>query len=168
MRSSCTRPGTKELPAGPRGWAATEERIEGFHAALGTVGILPSHELIVEGDFETPTGFAAAGTLLDLRRPPTAIFAANDNMAVGAIQAAAERGLSVPEDLSVVGFDDSDAARIVSPALTTVRQPLAELGRTAVSLLMRLIERQRVEALRVELATRLVIRSSTGAAPRTR
>jgi LacI family transcriptional regulator len=77
------------------------------------------------------------------------------------MRAARERGLSVPEDLSVVGFDDAELAQIVTPALTTVRQPLAELGRTAVSQLMRMIERQRVEALRVELATRLVVRNST-------
>jgi LacI family transcriptional regulator len=148
--------------SGPRGWAATEERIEGYHVALAAAVGLPSGELLAEGDFESPSGHEAAGRLLDLPEPPTAIFAANDNMAVGTLRAARERGLSVPEDLSVVGFDDAELAQIVTPALTTVRQPLAELGRTAVSLLMRMIERQNVEALRVELATRLVIRDSTG------
>jgi LacI family transcriptional regulator len=147
--------------SGHRTWAATEERIEGYHAALAAAGVLPAGELLAEGDFEMPSGYAAAGRLLDLAERPTAIFASNDNMAVGVLQAARERGLSVPEDLSVVGFDDAELARSVTPALTTVRQPLAELGRTAVSLLMRLIEGQRVEALRVELATRLVLRDST-------
>ena len=75
------------------------------------------------------------------------------------------RGLRLPDDLSVVGFDDSEQAAIVTPALTTVRQPLAEMGRTAVSLLIRLLERQRFEALHVELATRLVVRKSTGPPP---
>jgi LacI family transcriptional regulator len=152
--------------SGPRGWAATEERIEGYHAALAAAGVLPSRELLAEGDFEIRGGYAAAQRLLELPEPPTAVLASNDNMAVGALRAARERGLSVPEDLSVVGFDDAEAAQIVTPALTTVRQPLAELGRTAVSLLMRMVERQRVEALRVELATRLVVRDST-TAPRT-
>lgn len=147
--------------SGPRGWAATEERIEGYHAALAAFGVLPSPELVVEGDFESPSGLAAAQRLLDVPDPPTAIFASNDNMAFGALQAARERGLSVPDDLSVMGFDDAELARIVTPRLTTVRQPLAELGRTAVSLLTRLLEGQRVEALRVELATRLVVRDST-------
>lgn len=147
--------------SGHRGWAATEERIEGYHAALAAAHVLPSAELLAEGDFEAPSGYAAAGKLLDLPDRPTAIFASNDNMAVGVLRAARERGLSVPEDLSVVGFDDAELAQIVTPPLTTVRQPLAELGRTAVSLLTRMIERQRVEALRVELATRLVIRDST-------
>jgi len=84
---------------------------------------------------------------------------------VGAIQSARARGLRVPDDLSVVGFDDVEHATIVTPALTTVRQPLAEMGRTAVSLLMRLLERQRFETLHVELAVRLGVRDST-AAPR--
>src|SRR5207237_966908 len=79
---------------------------------------------------------------------------------------ARERGLRVPEDVSVVGFDDVDNAAMVTPALTTVRQPLEEMGRMAVSLLTRLIERQPVEALHVELATRLVIRESTAPPPR--
>lgn len=151
--------------SGPRGWTATEERIEGFHAALAAAGVLASPELVVEGDFESKSGHAAAEKLLGLPDPPTAIFAANDNMAFGTLQAAGERGLSVPDDLSVIGFDDADLATIVTPALTTVRQPLAELGRTAVSLLRRVIEGQRFEALRIELATQFVVRNSTGRVP---
>ncbi|HEY2373237.1 MAG TPA: LacI family DNA-binding transcriptional regulator [Gaiellaceae bacterium] len=147
---------------GPRGWVATEDRRRGFHAALAAQGILPAPALEVEADFEIGPGRDAAGHLLDLHDPPTAIFAFNDNLAIGALQAARDRGLSVPGDLSVVGFDDVEPATIVTPTLTTVRQPLAEMGRTAVSLLMRLLERQRFETLRVELATRLVVRESTG------
>jgi LacI family transcriptional regulator len=82
-------------------------------------------------------------------------------MAVGVLQAAAAHGLRVPDDLSVVGFDDTTEAVIAVPALTTVRQPLAELGRTAVSLLVRQLGNTRFEPLRVELATRLVPRGST-------
>ena len=104
--------------------------------------------------------------LLDLAEPPTAIFAFNDNHAIGAIQAARARGIRVPEDLSIVGFDDVEHATIVTPTLTTVRQPLAEMGRTAVSLLTRLLERQSFETLHVELATRLVVRESSGPVPR--
>ena len=147
---------------GPRGWVATEDRRRGYHAALAAQGILPEPALEVEADFEIAPGRDAAGHLLDLRDPPTAIFAFNDNLAIGALQAARDRGLGVPGDLSVVGFDDVEPATIVTPTLTTVRQPLAEMGRTAVSLLMRLLERQRFETLRIELATRLVVRESTG------
>jgi LacI family transcriptional regulator len=146
---------------GPRGWVATEDRIRGYHAALAAEGILPDPELEPEADFEIGPGREAAGRLLDLPRPPTAIFAFNDNLAIGALQAARERGLRVPEDLSIVGFDDVEPATIVTPTLTTVRQPLAEMGRTAVSLLMRLLERQRFETLHLELGTRLVVREST-------
>jgi LacI family transcriptional regulator len=154
--------------SGPRGWAATEERIEGYQTALASSGVLPSPELVAEGDFEVNGGYVAARRLLELPDRPTAIFASNDNMAVGVLRAARERGLSVPDDLSIIGFDDAELARIVTPTLTTVRQPLAELGRTAVSLLMRMVERQSVEALRVELATRLVIRDSTAPPPEPR
>jgi LacI family transcriptional regulator len=147
---------------GPRGWVATEDRRRGYHAALAAKGILPEPALEVEADFEIGPGRDAAGHLLDLHDPPTAIFAFNDNLAIGALQAARDRGLRVPGDLSVVGFDDVEPATIVTPTLTTVRQPLAEMGRTAVNLLMRLLERQRFETLRVELATRLVVRESTG------
>jgi LacI family transcriptional regulator len=147
---------------GPRGWVATEDRRRGYHAALAAQGILPEPSLEVEADFEIAPGRDAAGHLLDLHDPPTAIFAFNDNLAIGALQAARDRGLRVPGDLSVVGFDDVEPATIVTPTLTTVRQPLAEMGRTAVNLLMRLLERQRFETLRVELATRLVVRESTG------
>jgi LacI family transcriptional regulator len=85
-------------------------------------------------------------------------------MAVGAMQTARRRGVRIPEDLSIVGFDDTFEASIVTPTLTTVRQPLAEMGRMAVALLVRLLQNQRMEALHVELATKLVIRESTAPA----
>jgi LacI family transcriptional regulator len=146
---------------GPRGWVATEDRRRGYHAALAAAGIMPDPSLEPHADFEISGGRDATRRLLDLPDPPTAIFAFNDNLAIGAIQAARARGLSVPGDLSVVGFDDVEHATIVTPTLTTVRQPLAEMGRTAVSLLVRLLERQAFETLHVELGTRLVVREST-------
>ncbi len=150
---------------GPNGWLATEERRRGYHAALAAAGIMPDPALELESDFEVLGGRRAANTLLDLPDPPTAIFAFNDNLAIGVLQAARVRGVQIPGDLSVVGFDDVEHASIVTPAVTTIRQPLAEMGRTAVNLLMRLLERQRFETLHVELATRLVVRQSTGPAP---
>jgi LacI family transcriptional regulator len=147
--------------AGTPGWYATEERLAGFRAALAGAGILLDPELVVHSDWRIPRGTEAARELLSLPDPPTAIFGFNDNVAIGALHAARERGLSVPDDLSVVGFDDTEQAVIVTPRLTSVRQPLAELGRMGVSLLIRLIDGQRVDALRVELATQLVVREST-------
>lgn len=145
---------------GPRGWLATEERLRGHQAALAGAGVLPDPALVRYSEFRIDGGREAAADLLSLPDPPTAIFAFNDSMAIGAMRAVAERGLRVPDDISVVGFDDTIEASITVPALTTVRQPLAELGRTAVSLLLRQIENRRIEPLRVELATRLVVRDS--------
>jgi LacI family transcriptional regulator len=148
--------------AGPRGWIATEDRLRGYYAALGAAGILFEPELVVESPhFEIESGRTAARRLLDLHEPPTGIFAFNDNIAIGVLQAARERGLRVPEQLSVVGFDDIEAAEIVTPMLTTIRQPLAEMGRMAVSLLERLIEGQRIDVLHVELRTQLIVRDTT-------
>ena len=146
---------------GPHGWVASVHRLDGYQAALAGAGVLVDQDLIAKGNFTGESGYAGAARLLDARKRPTAIFAFNDEMAVGAMQAAAERGLRIPDDLSIVGFDDVEKAAIVEPALTTVRQPLAEMGRMAVSLLMRLLERHPVEAMRVELATKLVERGST-------
>ena len=146
---------------GPKGWIATEERLRGYHAALAAAGELPDPQLVIESDFEHEGGLRAATNLLKLPEPPTAIFAFNDQLAIGAMQAARARGLTLPEDLSIVGFDDTAEAAIVAPALTTVRQPLAEMGRIAVSLLTRLLDDHHLEALHIELATTLVIRAST-------
>jgi LacI family transcriptional regulator len=152
--------------AGAPGWYATEERMHGFRAALAAAGILLDPELVVYSDWRIPQGIAAADRLLSLRDRPTAIFGFNDNVAIGALHAARARGLTVPDDLSVVGFDDTAQTVIVTPTLTSVSQPLAELGRMGVSLLTRLLDGQRVDALRMELSTKLVVRESTAPPPR--
>jgi LacI family transcriptional regulator len=146
---------------GRRDGAATRARLQGYYAALAEAGVMPDPLLEAEADFLVPGGAAAAEHLLALATPPTALFAFNDCMAVGALRAARARGLRIPEDLSVVGFDDTPEAEAAHPGLTTVHQPLKELGRMAVGLLVRLLDDQRLEPLHVELATRLVVRSST-------
>jgi LacI family transcriptional regulator len=148
---------------GPTGWAATEERRQGYHAALAHAGIPPDPRLTVVGDWQIESGRAAAAHLLELEDRPTAIFAFNDEMAIGAIESAREHGLRVPADLSVVGFDDVERPFLMTPQLTTVHQPLGEMGRIAVNLLFRLLDKQRIDALRVVLATNLVKRESTAA-----
>jgi LacI family transcriptional regulator len=146
---------------GPPGWLATEDRRAAYHGALATAGIRPEPALEVASDFQVGPAVHAAATLLDVAEPPTAIFAFNDSIAIGALRAARDRGLRVPEDLSVVGFDDIEPATLVTPTLTTVRQPLSEMGRTAVEVLVRLLERRASETPHIELATRLVVREST-------
>ncbi|XVV01979.1 LacI family DNA-binding transcriptional regulator [Actinosynnema sp. CA-248983] len=146
---------------GPRDWLAGDSRSAGYAAALADVGVLPSPELVRHVDEPTEeNGYRAARDVLDER--PTALVAFNDKMAVGALRAARERGLDVPGDVSIAGFDDLDLSRATTPGLTTVRQPVREMGRLAVTLLMRLLDRHEVEALHVELATELVVRASTG------
>ncbi|WP_199509443.1 LacI family DNA-binding transcriptional regulator [Nucisporomicrobium flavum] len=151
--------------AGPDEWLASDARLAGHAAALADAGVLAAPGLVRHVEPTVAWGRRAAGELLDLTEPPTAIIGFNDKTAIGALQAAAERGLRVPDDLSIAGYDDIDLSRATSPQLTTVRQPLAELGRMAVSLLVRVLDRHRVQALHVELATELVVRDSTGAVP---
>src|ERR1043166_6735501 len=102
-------PGHKRIGAiaGAPGWYATEERLIGFRAALSAAGLLPDPELILFTDWRIPRGEEAAEQLLSHSEPPTAIFAFNDNTAIGALNAARKRGLSVPDDLSIIGFDDT-------------------------------------------------------------
>jgi LacI family transcriptional regulator len=149
------------LILGWRQWTASADRLAGYHAALAAAGLPIEPELVAEADFTIAGGERAARGLLTLPEPPTAIFALSDNMAIGALRAATSSGRSVPRDLSVVGFDDAESASLVTPALTTVRQPLQEMGRAAVSLLYRLIEGTPVDAPRLELSTRLIVRLST-------
>ncbi len=151
--------------AGPHNWLASRARLAGHTSALADVGILPDPVLVRSGEPTTEWGYRAAGELLDQSLRPTAIVGFNDKAAVGAMTAARERGLRVPDDLSLAGFDDIDLAQATQPMLTTVRQPLQEMGRMAVTLLVRLLERHQLQALHVELATELVVRGSTGRAP---
>jgi len=152
--------------AGPHNWLAGEARLAGHTSALADAGVLPDPKLAKAGEPTTKFGYDAAAHLLDSEgERPTALVCFNDKAAVGALAAAAERGLRVPADLSIGGFDDIDLAQATSPMLTTVRQPLEEMGRMAVSLLIRLLERHRLDALHVELATELIVRGSTGPAP---
>jgi LacI family transcriptional regulator, galactose operon repressor len=146
---------------GPPGWVATEERRRAYRSALAAAGIPFDPVLELEADFDFEPGAQAAAVLLALDRPPTAIFAFSDMIAIGAMRAGRSRGISIPEELSIVGFDDSAYAPVVHPALTTVRQPLSEMGGTAVDLLVRLMRREAVDTLHLEPFTRLVVRETT-------
>ncbi len=151
---------------GPRHWLVTDHRQAGYVAPLADVGVLPLPELVrFVAEPTAEHGYRAACDLLEQAERPTALVAFNDKMAVGALRAAAERGLRVPDDLSVAGFDDIEVSRATQPMLTTVRQPLEEMGRMAVNLLIRLLDAHKLDALHVELATELVVRASTGPVP---
>jgi LacI family transcriptional regulator len=115
---------------------ASAERLSGYRRALGRFGIAFDPLLAAEGAFDFDSGVAGGKALLDLPEPPTAIFAANDDMAAGVLAVAHDRGINVPGALSVAGFDDTALARSVWPPLTTIRQPMAELARTAAQILI--------------------------------
>lgn len=119
------------LVAGPHGFRSAHERRRGFEDALATAKIALPRSMIAEGNYTFESGIAAAERLLDLTPRPTAIFSCNDEMAAGVIHAAAQRGLAVPRDLSIVGFDDTPIAAHVWPPLTTVRWPIASMARSA-------------------------------------
>jgi LacI family transcriptional regulator len=142
----------------------SQERVEGYRAALGRAGIAVDERLVYFGDFRTSGGRAGARTVLDLPEPPTAIFAGSDMQAFGVYQEAAARGLRIPDDLSVVGFDDIAFSELTTPPLTTVRQPLARMAAEAVRLLVAAGDGMPGPPPRVELATHLVVRGSTGPA----
>lgn len=114
--------------AGPPAYAASQLRRDGFDEALRAHGLTPTAEMYAEGDFTFESGLQAGKRLLASAVRPTAIFAANDDMALGVLQAAAAAGLRTPQDLSVAGFDDTPSAVFSTPPLTTVRQPVAEMA----------------------------------------
>jgi LacI family transcriptional regulator len=151
---------------GPPRLLCSRARLDGHRAALESAGVPVVGELIRQGDFYHQSGFAGAVSLLALDAAPTAIFASSDQMAFGVYEAVRKAGLRVPEDVSVVGFDDLPEVRWSSPPLTTVRQPLCEMGRLAARTVLRLAQGESVDTLGIELATDLVVRDST-APPRT-
>jgi LacI family transcriptional regulator len=168
---------------GPLNYQCSHDRYAGYRQALEQSQIAVDPALVVQGDFTTPGGHAAATRLLDLTQPPTAVFAANDQMAYGVLTAAKEHRLRLPEDLAVIGFDDTALATHSEPALTTVKQPFEEMGKSAAELLLALVDAPRVlgpawhdrvahlararggtgaDPIHIQLPTELVIRQSSG------
>jgi LacI family transcriptional regulator len=144
---------------------AVGNRLPGYVDGLRQSGLGHSAKLVVAGDNSVKSGEAAAETLLALEQPPTAIFAANDDMAAGVLRVALRKGLRVPQDLSVAGFDDSALASHVFPAITTIRQPLARMAERAVQLLMDAAEATGSDTGTTIVPSTLVLRDSTGPAP---
>jgi LacI family transcriptional regulator len=135
-------------------------RLRGYQDALAQAGIPIDPELITQGDFTADSGVRCARQLLSLANRPTAIFAANDQSALGAYQAAHEAGLAIPDDLSIIGFDNIPEAAQSEPCLTTVHQPIQEMGKIAVQMLLKLIEGETLEEKIIKTSTCLVIRDS--------
>lgn len=147
--------------AGAEKLASAIERHHAYDDAIAVHRLERDPDLVARGDYRVDGGRAAAERLLALQRPPTAIFAANDMSAFGVMAVLQERGLKIPDDISVVGFDDVPAASHMHPGLTTVRQPLEEMGRAAVSALLSQIAGLAPATAKVTLPTELIVRRST-------
>ncbi len=135
-------------------------RYEGYKRALAEAGIAINPDWIVESDFECEGGYQAFEKLYQRGKLPSALFVSNDMMAMGVIQAASQRGLRVPDDLSLIGYDDVHIAKFMTPALTTIHQPKYRLGKAAVDTLLYRLENPDTTAQVVQLEPTLVVRSS--------
>jgi LacI family transcriptional regulator len=153
-------------PLDPRGLGTAEPRLAGYREALAGAGIDPDSAAVVSGDYRLESGAAAAAELLGppAGRRPTALLAANDLMAVGCLRHALALGLDVPGELGIVGYDDVPLASLVTPPLTTIRQPAREMGRRAARLLLDRIAGRAVGDT-VDLAAELVVRESVAVVP---
>jgi LacI family transcriptional regulator len=137
-----------------------QDRLEGYKSALRTSHLPELPELIFEGDFLQSSGVTGANALLDLPEPPSAIFASNDVMAMGAMDAIRHRGLRIPDDISIVGFDNIPQSAMVFPPLTTVQQPLEQMGRVATQMLLDMLGQSQFSGRQIDLPTELVQRAS--------
>ncbi|AZR74901.1 hypothetical protein BBF96_10665 [Anoxybacter fermentans] len=136
-------------------------RLLGYKNALADYDLPFEEELVQEGDFKMDSGRKAMENLLSLKKLPTAVFAASDAMGVGAIKAIKKAGLRVPEDISVIGFDNSIISLACDPELTTIGQPVKDLGRTAMEMLYKIIQGEELERRTIYLPCELIIRGST-------
>jgi LacI family transcriptional regulator len=141
----------------------SQKRSDGYRQAIQDAGLTVDETLVIEGDFQYVGGYKATKRLLALDNPPTAVFACNDLMAIGAISAVVSAGLSVPDDISVVGFDDIHLAMFANPPLTTVVQPKHDMGVTAAEILLKRLSDSTLKPNRHQLKTQLLVRDSTTA-----
>lgn len=149
---------------GPKDHGASHWRYESYKEALQSAVVPFDESLVAEGDFTFDSGLAAGRTLLELSHSPSAIFASNDNMAAGVLHAAFEAGLRVPDDLSVVGFDDAPLARQIWPSLTTIHQPMRSMGRAAARQLLAMMDGETIKHPQM-LDYELKLRASTAKSP---
>lgn len=148
---------------GPATSMASHERLQGYVSAMSSAGVPIDRGLILEREFNVPAGLEMASVFLADPHPPTAIFAGCDASALGVLEAARQRGLRVPQDLSVVGFDDTYMSVSTAPPLTTVRQPIIDMGRVALRTVLQQARGEPADSHHVQLSTQLVVRGSTAA-----
>lgn len=147
---------------GPVEHAHGGERLRGYCRALAESGLPLISEWILAGDFDEAGGYSAMQCLLDLPNRPQAVFASNDQMAIGAMASASQRGVRVPGDIAVTGFDDIPTARYLQPALTTVNQSIYEQGVLVIEQLLRCLSSRETPVVELTLPTALIVRQSCG------
>ncbi|WP_203913456.1 LacI family DNA-binding transcriptional regulator, partial [Rhizocola hellebori] len=147
--------------SGPPELLCARARLDGFRAAMDAAKVKVDDDLVMAGKFDFVDGVALGSALLRHARPPSAVVCGNDLQALGIYEAARQAGLRIPHDLSVIGFDDVEYARWCGPPLTTVRQPLTDMGATAAAMVVALAAGDQPAETRVELATTLIVREST-------
>jgi LacI family transcriptional regulator len=147
---------------GPQSMMAASDRLAGYQAVMGELGLDVPDGYLQEGDFFRESGYTSMQALLALKKPPTAVFAAGDEMAVGAMQAAIDAGLEIARDISIVGYDDIELASIVRPSLTTVSQDYLAIGAAAVTLLTQIIDGELDTPQPVHVPGQLLVRDSAG------
>ncbi len=153
--------------SGPAELLCARARLDGYRAAMDSAKVTVDDAMVAVGKFDFDDGVALGGALLRQRPAPTAVLCGNDLQALGVYEAARRAGLRIPDDLSVIGFDDMEYARWCGPPLTTVRQPLQDMGAAAAAMVVTLAAGEQPPDTRVELATKLILREST-APPRER
>jgi LacI family transcriptional regulator len=149
--------------SGPESWYSSKERLSGYREELELSNIAFNGDWVRSGDWEVDGGYKAAKDLLQLKNRPTAIFAGNDLMALGAIYAILDAGLSVPRDIAVVGYDNREFTRIVRPGITTVVMPVYEMGRIAAEMILNQIAEGKREDDEIKVKGELIIRDTCGA-----
>lgn len=147
---------------GPSLTPSTEMRLKGYKQAIENANIPIQDKYIITGDYGPDSGIRAMEKLLKLRDRPTAVFCFSDDMAIGAMSTLREYEYRIPEDMSIIGFDDITYAKLVSPKLTTIHQPLDELGKTSMRMLLELLKGKKPENKVVQLDFKLIVRQSTG------
>lgn len=147
--------------SGPKDVLCSRARVDGYRSAHDEIGVARDLDLVRWGDFDVKGGYHHGLELLQLPDRPTAIFAGSDYQALGVMRAARELGLRLPEDLSIVGYDNLPITQWFNPALTTVNQPLREMAGEATRMMLALAQGQKLTSTRLDLATELVVRSST-------
>ncbi len=136
------------------------DRLEGYKAAMADHDLPLEEELIVDGNFHRKVAYEKMRDLLDIKNPPTAVFVASDEMALGAVKAIREKGLEIPRDISIIGFDDNPICTELFPRLTSVRQPISEMGKLAAESMIKLINGDIKGGIKKSLDTELVLRDS--------